>query len=187
MGDMHPAQLHKLMRTWLLSEDPYGLNQRQEPTFDTPQSQVMGQMNPPAGDNPSIPQPTRPRSPAARAAGESAVDKALKPTTRGEGEHSDRAQAWGTQAVDKAINAPNVQSEAFQGERNPRAQAWGTEAVGEATAKPAPLPMNAPGWASPEEAQAWASGVGQSAVERALATKSRARGKLQPSLPSEED
>ena len=37
MTNVRAHELHQLMRSWLLAEDPYGMNQRQEPTFGTPQ------------------------------------------------------------------------------------------------------------------------------------------------------
>jgi hypothetical protein len=177
--DLHQAHgLHQLMRSWLLAEDPYGLNQRQEPTFDTPA---------PAA---AAPAPT----------GGSTADavRAAAPALR--------AQNYGRAAVQQELEKPtpqNVNSEAFQAERNPRAQAWGAEAVDRSTA-PSPTaevdrtrgqawgeqavdkalnpPMGSGGgfWA-PGEAADTASAVGQSAVEGALAKK--ARGKIARGSP----
>jgi hypothetical protein len=174
-GQMHG--LHQLMRSWLLAEDPYGLNQRQEPTFDTP----VG-------------------SPAAPAAAGSTADavRAAAPALR--------AQNYGRAAVQQELEkppTPDVNSEAFQGERNPRAQAWGETAVDRANA-PSPTAevdrtrgqawgedavdkaLNPPmgsgsGFWAPGEAADTASAVGQQAVEGALAKK--ARGKIARGSP----
>ena len=178
--------LHQLMRSWLLAEDPYGLNNRIEPT--------MGTTSPPgapasggAGSAPSAPATGSPDEIAAAA-------PAL------------RAQNYGRGAVQRELEKPtpvNVNSEAFQGERNPRAQAWGETAVDRANA-PSPTAevdrtrgqawgedavdkaLNPPtgsgsGFWAPGEAADTASAVGQQAVEGALAKKARskvARGRL---------
>ena len=165
--------LHQLMRSWLLAEDPYGLNNRIEPT--------MGTMTPPG-------------APASGGAGSAP----FAPAPSGD---ALRAQNYGRGAVQRELEKPtpvNVNSEAFQGERNPRAQAWGETAVDRANA-PSPTAevdrtrgqawgedavdkaLNPPtgsgsGFWAPGEAADTASAVGQQAVEGALAKK--ARGKI---------
>ena len=124
MGTAHG--LHQLMRTWLLAEDPYGMNQRTEPT--------MGTMTPPGApaSGGAVSAPSAPaRNPTAQTAGEGAVANALTPAS---GADALRAQNYGRAAVDRELQkppTPNVKSEAFQGERNPRAQAQGESAVGQ--------------------------------------------------------
>jgi hypothetical protein len=176
-GQMHG--LHQLMRTWLLSEDPYGMNNRIEPTMGT------------------VPGAPAPAAPAPAASGPDAVAAAAPAL---------RAQNYGRGAVQRELEkppTPNVKSEAFQGERNPRAQGWGEQAVGQATG-PSPTaevdrtrgqawgenavdkalnpPMGSGGgfWA-PGEAADTASAVGEQAVAGELAKKARgkvARGRL---------
>jgi hypothetical protein len=177
-GQMHG--LHQLMRSWLLAEDPYGMNNRIEPTMGTPA---------PAG----------PAAAATAPAGSTAdAVQAAAPALR--------AQNYGRGAVQRELEkspTPNVKSEAFQGERNPRAQGWGEQAVGQSTA-PSPTaevdrtrgqawgeqavdkalnpPMGSGGgfWA-PGEAADTASAVGEQAVGAALAKKARgkvAKGRL---------
>jgi hypothetical protein len=174
-GQMHG--LHQLMRSWLLAEDPYGLNNRIEPT--------MGSV------------PGAPAAPAPAASGPDAIAAAAPAL---------RAQNYGRGAVDRELQkppTPNVKSEAFQETRNPRAQGWGEQAVGQATA-PSPTAevdrtraqswgesavdkaLNPPtgsggGFWMPGEAADTASAVGQQAVEGALAKKARgkvAKGRL---------
>jgi hypothetical protein len=169
--------LHQLMRSWLLAEDPYGLNNRIEPTMGTMTS------------------PGAPASGGARSA----------PSAAPSGDAL-RAQNYGRGAVQRELEKPtpvNVNSEAFQGERNPRAQAWGENAVDRANA-PSPTAevdrtrgqawgedavdkaLNPPtgsggGFWAPGEAADTASAVGQQAVEGALAKKARskvAKGRL---------
>jgi hypothetical protein len=176
-GQMHG--LHQLMRTWLLSEDPYGMNNRIEPTMGT------------------VPGAPAPAAPAPAASGPDAVAAAAPAL---------RAQNYGRGAVQRELEKPtptNVNSEAFQETRNPRAQGWGEQAVGQATA-PSPTAevdrtraqawgenavdkaLNPPtgsggGFWAPGEAADTASAVGQQAVEGALAKKARskvARGRL---------
>ena len=176
-GQMHG--LHQLMRTWLLSEDPYGMNNRIEPTMGT------------------VPGAPAPAAPAPAASGPDAIAAAAPAL---------RAQNYGRGAVDRELQkppTPNVKSEAFQEARNPRAPGWGEQAVGQATA-PSPTaevdrtrgqawgeqavdkalnpPMGSGGgfWA-PGEAADTASSVGEQAVAGALAKKARskmARGRL---------
>jgi hypothetical protein len=176
-GQMHG--LHQLMRSWLLAEDPYGMNNRIEPT--------MGTQSPPGA----------PAAPAPAASGPDAIAAAAPAL---------RAQNYGRGAVDRELQkppTPNVKSEAFQEARNPRAQGWGEQAVGQATA-PSPTaevdrtraqawgeqavdkalnpPMGSGGgfWA-PGEAADTASAVGEQAVAGELAKKARgkvARGRL---------
>lgn len=179
MTNVRAHELHQLMRSWLLAEDPYGMNQRQEPTFGTPQ--------------PTMATPAAPPAPA----GADAVAAAAPAL---------RAQNYGRGAVDRELQkppTPNTASEAFQGERNPRAQAQGEQAVGRATA-PSPTAevdrtrgqawgenavdkaLNPPmgsgsGFWAPGEAADTASAVGEQAVAGSLASKARgkmARGRL---------
>ena len=176
-GQMHG--LHQLMRSWLLAEDPYGLNNRIEPTMGT------------------VPGAPAPAAPAPAASGPDAIAAAAPAL---------RAQNYGRGAVDRELQkppTPNVKSEAFQEARNPRAQGWGEQAVGQATA-PSPTAevdrtraqswgesavdkaLNPPtgsgaGFWAPGEAADTASAVGQQAVEGALAKKARskvAKGRL---------
>lgn len=112
-NDVHPATLHKLMRSWLLAEDPYGVNQRQEPTFD------------PAVAPSITEQPAPPSDPK-------------------------RARNYGEKAVREELGV--------SGRKLP------DDLKGKARGK-----MKAGGWSSPEESAAYAKGVGQSAVEGALA------------------
>ena len=173
MSDINAHQLHQMMRSWLLAEDPYGLNQRIEPTMGTPA-------------------PAAPAGAPAPAGGADAVAAAAPAL---------RAQNYGRGAVQRELEknpTPNVNSEGFQAARDPRAQAWGETAVGQATA-PSPTAevdrtrgqmwgesavdraLNPPtggggGFWAPGEAADTASAVGQQAVEGALAKK--ARGKI---------
>jgi hypothetical protein len=176
-GQMHG--LHQLMRTWLLSEDPYGMNNRIEPTMGT------------------VPGAPAPAAPASAASGPDAIAAAAPAL---------RAQNYGRGAVQRELEKPtpqNVNSEAFQGARDPRAQAWGEKAVGTATA-PDPnaevdrtrgqawgeqavdKALNPPtgsggGFWAPGEAADTASAVGEQAVAGALAKKARskvAKGRL---------
>ena len=177
--------LHQLMRSWLLAEDPYGLNQRQEPTFGT--------MSPPG-------------APASGGAGSAPSAPATGPDAVRAGSDALRAQNYGRGAVQQELEKPpevNVNSEAFQGERNPRAQAWGETAVDQANA-PSPTAevdrtrgqawgenavdkaLNPPtgsgsGFWAPGEAADTASAVGENAVAGALAKK--ARGKIARGMP----
>jgi hypothetical protein len=181
MSDINAHQLHQMMRSWLLAEDPYGLNNRIEPTMGTPAPAMAG----------------APTSPAAPGGGADAVAAAAPAL---------RAQNYGRGAVQRELEKPtplNVNSEAFQGERNPRAQAWGETAVDRANA-PSPTAevdrtrgqawgedavdkaLNPPtgsgsGFWNPGEAADTASAVGQQAVEGALAKK--ARGKIARGMP----
>jgi hypothetical protein len=179
MSGIHAHELHQMMRSWLLAEDPYGVNQRIEPTMGTPAPAAPGAAPAPAGDT---------------AAAVQAAAPAL------------RAQNYGRGAVQRELEKPtpvNVNSEAFQGERNPRAQAQGEQAVGRSTA-PSPTAevdrtrgqmwgedavdkaLNPPtgsggGFWMPGEAADTASAAGQQAVEGALAKKARskiAKGRL---------
>jgi hypothetical protein len=184
MSDIHPHQLHQMMRSWLLAEDPYGVNQRIEPTMGTP----------------------APAAPAAAPAPGAAAAPTGSPDEIAAAAPALRAQNYGRGAVDRELQkppAPVVGSEAFQGARDPRAQAQGEQAVGRSTS-PSPTaevdrtrgqmwgedavdkalspPTGSGGgfWA-PGEAADTASTVGQQAVEGALAKKARgkvARGRL---------
>jgi hypothetical protein len=201
MGDMHPGDFHKIIRSWLLAEDPYGMNQQGQPS--------MGTVSPPgapasggAESAPSAPAPPG-RNPIAQGAGENAVASALTPASNAD---ALRAQNYGRGAVDRELQkppTPNVKSEAFQGARDPRAQAQGEQAVRRATG-PSPTAevdrtrgqawgesavdkaLNPPtgsggGFWMPGEAADTASAVGEEAVGSALAQKARskmARGRL---------
>ena len=165
--------LHQLMRSWLLAEDPYGLNNRIEPTMGTmsaPGAPASGG----AGSAPSAPAPS---GDALRAQnyGRGAVQRELeKPTPVNvnseafQGERNPRAQAWGEVAVDRA-NAPSPTAEVDR----TRGQAWGEDAVDRALNPPT---GSGGGFWAPGEAADTASAVGQQAVEGALAKK--ARGKI---------
>ena len=165
--------LHQLMRSWLLAEDPYGLNNRIEPTMGTmsaPGAPASGG----AGSAPSAPAPS---GDALRAQnyGRGAVQRELeKPTPVNvnseafQGERNPRAQAWGESAVDRA-NAPSPTAEVDR----TRGQAWGEDAVDKALNPPT---GSGGGFWAPGEAADTASAVGQQAVEGALAKK--ARGKI---------
>ena len=170
--------LHQLMRSWLLAEDPYGLNNRIEPTMGTmsaPGAPASGG----AGSAPSAPAPS---GDALRAQnyGRGAVQRELeKPTPVNvnseafQGERNPRAQAWGESAVDLA-NAPSPTAEVDR----TRGQAWGEDAVDRALNPPT---GSGSGFWAPGEAADTASAVGQQAVEGALAKKARskvARGRL---------
>jgi hypothetical protein len=178
-GQMHG--LHQLMRTWLLSEDPYGMNNRIEPT--------MGTLSPPgapatggAGSAPSAPATVEAAAPALRAQnyGRGAVQRELeKPTPLNvnseafQGERNPRAQAWGETAVDRA-NAPSPTAEVDR----TRGQAWGEDAVDKALNPPT---GSGSGFWAPGEAADTASAVGEQAVAGALAKKARskvAKGRL---------
>jgi hypothetical protein len=176
MSNMHAHELHQMMRSWLLAEDPYGVNQRTEPTMGTPAPAAPG------------------RNPTAQAAGESAVADATAPDPRGEtagpqaveqqlfggqgaryseAERDPRAQAWGEKAVGQAT-APSPTAEVDR----TRGQAWGESAVDKALNPPTGSGMGM--WA-PGEATDTASAVGENAVAGALAKKARgkvARGRL---------
>lgn len=201
MGDMHPGDFHKIIRSWLLAEDPYGMNQQGQPS--------MGTVSPPgapasggAASAPSAPAPPG-RNPIAQGAGENAVASALTPASNAD---ALRAQNYGRGAVDRELQkppTPNVKSEAFQGARDPRAQAQGEQAVRRATG-PSPTAevdrtrgqawgesavdraLNPPtgsggGFWMPGEAADTASAVGEEAVGSALAQTARskmARGRL---------
>jgi hypothetical protein len=184
MSDIHPHQLHQMMRSWLLAEDPYGVNQRIEPTMGTPAPALAG----------GAPAPVAAAAPTGSPDEIAAAAPAL------------RAQNYGRGAVDRELQKPPtpiVGSEAFQGARDPRAQAQGEQAVRRATA-PSPTAevdrtrgqawgenavdkaLNPPtgsggGFWMPGEAADTASTVGEEAVGSALAQKARskmARGRL---------
>lgn len=182
MTNMRAHELHQIMRSWLLAEDPYGVNQRQEPTFGTP-----APLTPPTGETP-------PRNPTAQAAGESAVANATAPDPRGEtagpqaverqlfggqgaryseAERDPRAQAWGEKAVEGST-APSPTAEVDR----TRGQAWGENAVDKALNPPT---GSGGGFWMPGEAVDTASAVGEQAVAGSLAKKARskmARGRL---------
>ena len=179
MSDIHAHELHQMMRSWLLAEDPYGVNNRIEPTMGTPAPAAPG----------AAPAPVAEAAPTGSPDEIAAAAPAL------------RAQNYGRGAVQRELEkqpVPNVKSEAFQGARDPRAQAQGEAAVGRSTA-PSPTAevdrtrgqmwgedavdkaLNPPtgsggGFWMPGEAADAAGAVGQQAVEGALAKK--ARGKI---------
>ena len=171
--------LHQLMRSWLLAEDPYGMNNRIEPTMGTPAPATAGA--PPAAPG-GVADAVSAAAPALRAQnyGRGAVQRELeKPTPQNvnseafQGERNPRAQAWGENAVDRA-NAPSPTAEVDR----TRGQAWGEDAVDKALNPPT---GSGSGFWAPGEAADTASAVGQQAVEGALAKKARgkvARGRL---------
>jgi hypothetical protein len=165
-GQMHG--LHQLMRSWLLAEDPYGMNQmpRVEPTIDTqPRSGRAKAAGTAAVENALAPDPRAaeagpdavaqqlfggqgaPYSESGRNAaypdvastqGEAAVGRAVAPSPTAEVDRT-RGQAWGEQAVDKALNPPMGSGGGFwaPGEAADTASAVGEQAVGGALAKKA--------------------------------------------------
>ena len=178
MSNIKAHELHQMVRSWLLAEDPYGVNQRQEPTMGTvqPQAQAPG------------------RNPVAQAAGESAVANATAPDPRGatagpqavekqlfggqgarysEAERNPRGQAQGEQAVERSL-APSPTAEVDR----TRGQAWGENAVDKALNPPT---GSGAGFWMPGEAADTAGAVGEQAVAGSLASKARskmARGRL---------
>lgn len=184
MGDISPHDLHKVLRSWLLAEDPYGMRQaggpsgRIEPTF----APVPAAATAPAQTPATPAAPTVEQGNAIRAAnyGRGAVDRELSrpPTPQVgseafEGARDPRAQAWGEQAVGQST-APSPSAEVDR----TRAQAWGESAVDKALNPPT---GSGGGFWAPGEAADTASAVGQQAVEGALAKKARgkiARGRL---------
>ena len=179
MSDIHPHQLHQMMRSWLLAEDPYGVNQRIEPTMGTPAPAAPGAARAPAGGSPDE---IAAAAPALRAQnyGRGAVDRELqKPPTpvvgseAFQGARDPRAQAQGEQAVRRAT-APSPTAEVDR----TRGQAWGENAVDKALNPPT---GSGGGFWMPGEAADTASTVGEEAVGSALAQKARskmARGRL---------
>jgi hypothetical protein len=170
-GQMHG--LHQLMRSWLLSEDPYGVNNRIEPTMGTTQPTMPAAAPAPA----AAPGP----DPRAAEAGPQAVANQLfggQGARYSEAERSPRAQGWGEQAVERAT-APSQTAEAGRAAAYPdRASTQGESAVDKALNPP----MGSGGgfWA-PGEAADTASAVGEQAVAGALAKKARgkvAKGRL---------
>lgn len=186
MTNMRAHELHQMMRSWLLAEDPYGVNQRQEPTMGTVQPQG--------------------RNPTAQAAGESAVANATAPDARGEtagpdavekqlfggqgastsesgrnAAYPDRASTQGESAVGRAL-APSPTAEVDR----TRGQAWGENAVDKALNPPM---GSGGGFWMPGEAADTASAVGEQAVGSALAGKARskmARGRLKDPIDTED-
>ena len=176
-GQMHG--LHQLMRSWLLSEDPYGMNNRIEPTMGTPAPAMAGA--PPAAPG-GVADAVASAAPALRAQnyGRGAVQRELeKPTPQDvnsegfQAERNPRAQAWGENAVDRA-NAPSPTAEVDR----TRGQAWGENAVDKALNPPT---GSGGGFWAPGEAADTASAAGQNAVEGALAKN--ARGKIARGSP----
>jgi hypothetical protein len=170
MTNIHAHELHQMVRSWLLAEDPYGMNQRTEPTFNDPAGYPKGwgdtqgnqigsaRSTVPASQNPGAGGTVTSDRLRASTEGEAAVANALTPAS---GADALRAQNYGRGAVDRELQkppTPNVNSEAFQGERNPRAQGWGESAVGRATG-PSP---------TAEVDRTRAQGWGEAAVDKAL-------------------
>jgi hypothetical protein len=165
MSNIHAHELHQMVRSWLLAEDPYGVNQRIEPTMGTPAPAA-----PAAAPAPAAPDPR------AAAAGPQAVANQLfggQGARYSEAERDPRAQAWGEKGVGQAT-APSPSAEVDR----TRAQAWGESAVDKALNPPT---GSGGGFWMPGEAADTASAVGQQAVGDALAKKARsrvARGRL---------
>jgi hypothetical protein len=175
MTNMRAHELHQIMRSWLLAEDPYGMNQRQEPTFGTPAPAAPA----PA---PSGADAVRAGSDAIRASnyGRGAVDRELQkppvPNVASEafqGARDPRAQAQGEAGVERGL-APSPTAEVDR----TRGQAWGEQAVDKALNPPM---GSGGGFWMPGEAADTASAVGEQAVAGSLAKKARskmARGRL---------
>jgi hypothetical protein len=161
--DMHG--LHKVMRSWLLSEDPYGLNNRIEPTF--------GAAAPPAPAT-APPAATPPPDPRAGPAGLQAVAREFAPSPYAEAgrnaAYPDVASTQGEQAVARAL-APSPSAEAGRAAAYPDVASTQGEAAVDRALNP-PTGSGSGFWA-PGEAADTASAVGQSAVEGALAKKAR--------------
>jgi hypothetical protein len=187
--------LHQLMRSWLLAEDPYGMNQRIEPTMGTtaPPAASPAAAQEPAGGwgarypgNPGSWAETAP-APDTRAA-EAGPQAVANQLFGGQGARysesgrnaavPDRASMKGEAAVERAL-APSSTAEAGRNAAIPdRASMAGENAVDKALNPP----MGSGGgfWA-PGEAADTASAVGQRAVEGALTKAARnkvAKGRL---------
>jgi hypothetical protein len=163
MSNIHAHELHQMVRSWLLAEDPYGVNQRIEPTMGTPAPAA-----PAAAPAPAAPAAPDPR---AAAAGPVAVQNQLfggQGARYSEAERDPRAQMQGEAAVERAT-APSPTAEVDR----TRAQAWGESAVDKALNPPM---GGGGGFWMPGEAADTASAVGENAVAGALAK--RARGKV---------
>ena len=147
--------LHQLMRSWLLAEDPYGMNQmpRIEPTIDTnPRSGKARAAGQAAVEN-ALATPADPR---AGPAGEAALQREFAPSPYAEAgrnaAYPDVASTQGEAAVDRALNPPTGSGSGFwaPGEAADTASAVGEQAVGQALAKKARgkiargMPMFAP-------------------------------------------
>jgi hypothetical protein len=173
MSDIHPHQLHQMMRSWLLAEDPYGVNQRIEPTMGTPAPAMVGGAPAPAPAAAAAAAP--PPDTRGQTAGPQAVANQLfggQGARYSEAERDPRAQAWGETAVDRST-APTRLNE---GERNAavpdRASMAGEGAVDKALNPPT---GSGGGFWAPGEAADTASAVGEQAVGAALAKKARGR------------
>jgi hypothetical protein len=179
MTNVHAHELHQMVRSWLLAEDPYGVNQRIEPTMGTPAPAMVGGAPPPAAA-PAAPAAPPPDTRGATA-GPGAVEKQLfggQGARYSEAERDPRAQAWGETAVDRST-APTRLNE---GERNAAVPDRASMAGEGAVDKALNPPMGSGGgfWA-PGEAADTAGAVGQQAVEGTLAKKARgkvAKGRL---------
>jgi hypothetical protein len=169
--------LNQLMRTWLLSEDPYGTQggtpTMQQPTMPDPRASIAGQA---AVADALAPPPPPPPDPRAAAAGPDAVAQQLfggQGSRYSEAERSPKAQAQGEQAVDRAL-APSPTAEVDR----TRGQMHGESAVDRALNPPT---GSGAGFWAPGEAADTASAVGENAVAGALTKKARgkvARGRL---------
>ena len=152
------------MRSWLLAEDPYGMNQRQEPTFGTPR--IDAQRTPPQpGAKRRANSGSRERdSPRPARSGGGTAKPCERQLFGGQGaryseaERDPRAQAWGEQAVDRST-APSPTAEVDR----TRGQAWGEQAVDKALNPPM---GSGGGFWMPGEAADTASAVGEQAVAR---------------------
>lgn len=200
MTNMRAHELHQIMRSWLLAEDPYGMNQRIEPTFGTPAPTMPGS-EAPGGRVGTTPNTTRgsywggkavaqelanppPPDPRAAEAGPEAVAKQLfggQGARYSEAERDPRAQAWGENAVEGST-APSPTAEVDR----TRGQAWGENAVDKALNPPT---GSGGGFWMPGEAADTASAVGEQAVGGELAKKARskmARGRLKDPIDTED-
>lgn len=167
MGNLDHHSLHQLIRSWLLAENPYGMNQggQIEP--------MMGRAGGTGGED--VQAALKRGDP--RAHGEKAVEAALAPGARTEPTVSgETAHAAGTAAVEGEMDRANTEAwqAKMQGRKADRARAGkeGRAAVADATRPAAVRAMIAaqqaqPQWVAPEESAGWASAVGQSAVEGA--------------------
>jgi len=197
----HGNALHKMVRSWLLAEDPYGVNNRIEPTMGAPAPTMPAPAPAPAG---STADAVAAAAPALRAQnyGRGAVQNALAPDPRaaeagpdavaqqlfgGQGAqysesgrnaaYPDVASTQGEYAVGRAL-APSQTAEAGRAAAYPdRASTQGEYAVDKALNPP----TGGTGFWAPGEAADTASAVGEQAVAGELAKKARgkvARGRL---------
>ena len=173
--------LHQLMRSWLLAEDPYGMNQmpRIEPTIDTnPRSGKARAAGQAAVEN-ALATPADPR---AGPAGEAALQREFAPSPYAEAgrnaAYPDVASTQGETAVERAL-APSQTAEAGRAAAYPDVASTQGEAAVDRALNP-PMGSGSGFWA-PGEAADTASAVGEQAVGQALAKK--ARGKIARGMP----